>query len=384
MSPTYRKEAAMARTRANPVVLDDGQRERLLKLSRSRTEEARKVQRAKIILMATDGDGDKKIAAALGLNKNSVHSTIKKFHSMGLDGALEDMARKGRPPQISNADRAWVVSQACIKPKALGYAQELWTIQKLTGHVRAHSAKAGHSRLASVSPSTVWEILDEQEVKPHRIQYYLERRDEDFDAKMNDVLMVYKEVELELESETKSGIITVSFDEKPGIQAIANTALDLPPTVEHGCVGRDYEYKRLGTVSLLAGLNLITGEVTGLVRDTHKSSDFIDFLKTLDEKYADATRIRIVLDNHSAHTSKETRAYLATRPGRFQFVFTPKHGSWLNLVESFFGKLARVCLKGIRVQSKEELIERIYRYLDEVNAVPVVYHWKYKMDEVTI
>jgi transposase len=201
---------------------------------------------------------------------------------------------------------------------------------------------------------------------------------------MKEVLMVYKETEIELESNKRSGIVSVSFDEKPGIQAIGNVAPDLMPTEGHGCVGRDYEYKRLGTVSLLAGLNLITGEIIPLIRDTHKSSDFIDFLKIIDEKYADAEHIRIVLDNHSAHTSKETRKYLGSRPGRFEFVFTPKHGSWLNLVESFFGKLARVCLRGIRVTSKEELIDRIYRYIKEVNDVPVVYRWKYKMDEIAV
>ena len=191
-------------------------------------------------------------------------------------------------------------------------------------------------------------------------------------------------MEIELESNKESGIVSVSFDEKPGIQAIANIAPDLMPTAGHGYVSRDYEYKRLGTVSLLAGLDLITGEIIPLIRDTHKSSDFIDFLKAVDEKYAEAKRIRIVLDNHSAHTSKETRKYLAGRPGRFEFVFTPKHGSWLNLVESFFGKLARICLKGIRVSSKEELIDRIYRYIKEVNEVPVVYRWKYKMDEAAV
>jgi transposase len=201
---------------------------------------------------------------------------------------------------------------------------------------------------------------------------------------MKEVLMVYKKIEIELESNEASGIVSVSFDEKPGIQAIANIAPDLPPTDKHGYVCRDYEYRRLGTVSLLAGLNLISGEIIPLIRDTHKSSDFIDFLKIIDEKYADAERIRVVLDNHSAHTSKETGKYLAERPGRFEFVFTPKHGSWLNLIESFFSKLARVCLKGIRVASKEELVDRIYRYIKEVNEVPVVYHWKYKMDEVAV
>jgi len=161
-------------------------------------------------------------------------------------------------------------------------------------------------------------------------------------------------------------------------------AKDLMPTMKHGFVGRDSEYKRHGTVSLLAGMDLISGEIIPLVRETHKSADFVDFLKLLDKKYDTKLKIRIVLDNHSAHTSKETRRYLDQHPGRFEFVFTPKHGSWLNMIESFFGKFARVCLRGIRVSSKSELVQRIYQYIDEVNAQPVVYRWSYKMDEVTI
>ncbi len=149
-------------------------------------------------------------------------------------------------------------------------------------------------------------------------------------------------------------------------------------------MGRDSEYKRLGTVSLLAGMDLMTGEIIPLVRDSHKSSDFVDFLKILDEKYSKDKKIKIVLDNHSAHTSKETRRYLEQHPGRFEFVFTPKHGSWLNIIESFFSKFARVCLKGIRVKTKDELVQRIYQYMDEVNAEPVIYRWKYKMDEIQI
>jgi len=374
----------MARTRARQVVFDKEQERMLIRLSKSRTEEARRVQRAKILLMAADGEKDDAIASAVGLNKSSVRNTIAKFHEAGLSAALGDMARAGRPPTIDDAAKAWVVSIACTKPKDLGLAQELWTNKALASYIKKHCTEAGHVSLVKVSASKVWSILDSQEIKPHKIRYYLERRDEDFESKMNDVLMVYKEVELELVAEKRSGIVTVSFDEKPGIQAIANTSPDLPPTSVHGFIGRDHEYKRLGTVSLLAGLDLLTGEILGLVRDTHKSSDFIDFLKATDKKHTTSSKIRIVLDNHSAHTSKETRAYLASCPGRFEFVFTPKHGSWLNLVESFFGKLARVCLKGIRVSSKEELVERIYRYLDEVNQVPVVYHWKYKMDEIAV
>ena len=95
-------------------------------------------------------------------------------------------------------------------------------------------------------------------------------------------------------------------------------------------------------------------------------------------------KIRIVLDNHSAHTSKETMRFLSSLPGRFEFVFTLKHGSWLNLIESFFGKMIRVFLKGIRVHSKDELVNRIYQYMVEINEVPVIYHWKYKMDELMV
>lgn len=155
-------------------------------------------------------------------------------------------------------------------------------------------------------------------------------------------------------------------------------------TPEHGFIARDSDYVRYGTVTLLAGMNLITGEIIPLVRETHTSSDFIDFLKIVDAKYPDADQIRIVLDNLSTHSSKEAIAYLSGHPGRFKFVFTPKHGSWLNIIESFFGKLSRAMLRGIRVGSKQELIDRIYEYIDEVNKEPVVYRWTYKMDEITV
>ena len=273
---------------------------------------------------------------------------------------------------------------ACTKPKDLGYAQEPWTSRSLALHIRLRCVDAGHPAPTKVSHGKIWSILDEQKIKSHRIRYYLERRDEDFESKMNEVLIVYKQVEIELDSEEESGIVTVSYDEKPGLQALANTAPDLAPSPGHGFVGRDCEYKRLGTVTLLAGMNLLSGEIAGRVRDRHRSKEFVEFLETLNKRSADVRQISVVLDNHSAHISKETRAYLEKHPGRFDFVFTPKHGSWLNLIESFFGKFARICLKGIRVKSKEELVERIYRYLDEVNAVPVAYHWKYKMDEVTV
>lgn len=155
------------------------------------------------------------------------------------------------------------------------------------------------------------------------------------------------------------------------------------PKENQGEVYRDTEYKRLGILSLLAGIDLLTGEAIPCVSDTYISSDFIEFLKILDKKYPSQDTIRVILDNHSAHTSKEIQRFLDTMlKGRFKFVFTPKHGSWLNMIESFFGKMTKQMLHGIRADSKQELTDRIYKYFDEVNREPVIYHWKYKMDEI--
>jgi transposase len=201
--------------------------------------------------------------------------------------------------------------------------------------------------------------------------------------------VVYKQIELQFDEEGDilpfegTKIITLSYDEKPGIQAIGNTSADRMPTIANGYRQRDCEYVRHGTLSLLAGIDLLTGEAIPYISDTHKSSDFIEFLKILDAKYPGGEIIRLVLDNHSAHTSKETKIFLAKKPDRFEFVFTPKHGSWLNIIESFFSKISRQMLKGIRVSSKKELADRIYQYFDEVNQAPVVFRWKYKMNEIS-
>jgi transposase len=205
---------------------------------------------------------------------------------------------------------------------------------------------------------------------------------------MAQVLHVYREIAIYLQegvSSEEAMVATLSFDEKPGIQALALVAPDLPPVPgKHPAIARDYEYKRLGTVSLMAGIDLMTGRVIGQVVDRHRSREFIQFLELADKSYPAEIKIRVVLDNHSAHTSKETRAYLNTVPNRFEFVFTPKHGSWLNLIESFFGKMAKSMLRGIRVSSKQELKDRILLYLNEVNQEPVIPHWKYKIETATV
>ncbi len=184
-----------------------------------------------------------------------------------------------------------------------------------------------------------------------------------------------------------AAVHTLSYDEKPGVQAIGTTADDRPPipgTEKCSTIMRDYEYTRFGTLSLPAGIDLLTGEAVPYISATHKSSDFVHFLEMLDAKYPAGDKIRLVLDSHSAHTSKETQEYLNSVPGRFEFVFTPTHGSWLNLVEGFFSKMTKQMLNGIRVSGKEELADRIYKYFDEINQVPVPYRWSYNLDDIDL
>lgn len=372
--------------------LTEDEKQYLKSLSKTRTIQAQVVDRAKILLYKADGLTFKAISEKLEISPTTVQLCINKYKEGGIEKALFDIQRSGRPPEISDDAKTWIINIACRRPVELGYAQELWTLQKLHMHIQKNAVEAGYPRLETVTKAYIQKLLKESKIKPFKIRYYCEERDPEFEEKMQQVLLVYKQVEMQFDDNGEIIVpddyvltITVSYDEKPGIQAIANTSGDLRPSSECGTVCRDYEYKRLGTVSLLAGIDLLTGEAIPLVSDTHKSSDFIEFLKILDKKYPSQDKIRIILDNHSAHTSKETKNFLATMPeGRFEFVFTPKHGSWLNMIESFFSKMTKQMLRGIRVKSKEELVARIYQYFNEVNEEPVVYHWKYKMDEISL
>jgi transposase len=329
------------------------------------------------------------VGQALGVHHQTVQRCVERAVAFGPMEALDDRPRPGKEPTTTADAKAWLVSLACQKPKELGYPHELWTTRLLARHARENGPAAGHSCLAKLAQGTVCKILAAEEIKPHKVRYYLEQRDAEFEQKMAEVLCVYREVKIlkEAAAEAKPApnfqVAIVSYDEKPGIQAIENTAPDLPPVPgEHPTVARDHEYKRHGTVSLLAGIDLLTGQVHALVKDRHRSREFVEFLKLLDAAYPADTAIHLILDNHSAHISKETRTWLAAQPdGRFEFTFTPKHGSWLNLVEGFFSKLARSALRHIRVASKQELKARIMAAIDLINRDPVVHTWSYMLEK---
>ena len=378
------------RKNASSIELSNEEREYLERQTRARTIQAQTVTRARILLLRADSVSIDAIADKVGINRCSVMLCLKKFKEGGIENALFDAPGRGRNAEITDEEKAWIINIACQKPIDFGYAAETWTYAKLTSHINKTAEAAGYTRLSTIHKSTVHTILDEADIKPHKITYYCENRDPNFDSKMHNVLLVYKQLEMQFDESGKliisedTPIHVLSYDEKPGIQAIATTSDDLMPNEKHPTINRDYEYKRLGTLSLLAAIDLQTGEAIPLVRDKYSSTEYIEFLKLLDDKYPKGDKIRIVLDNLKVHTSEATRKYLATVPGRFEFVFTPKHGSWLNMVESFFSKMTRQMLRGIRVKSKEELTNRIYRYFVEINEEPIVLHWKYNLDDIDV
>lgn len=368
------------------IILNQEVQDKLEQITKSRTESTGRVQRAKMILGYSKGVTVSAIARQLSTNRPRVERCIDKALQLGAITALDDLPRSGKPPAITPEAKAWLVNLDCQKPKELGYSFELWTNRLLAKHAREHCEENGHSSLAKINRGTVSKILNKSNIRPHKIAYYVERRDPEFDRKMTQVLHVYKQVELIKQTGEDAPPVTVlSYDEKPGIQAISSTATDLPPVPgKHSCFLRDYEYKRHGTVSLLAGIDLLNGQVHGIVADRHRSREFVQLLKMLDSTYSKDITIRIILDNHSAHISKETRKYLSTVPNRFDFVFTPKHGSWLNIIESLFAKMTKTFLRGIRVNSKDELKQRILKWIKEINESPVVFRWKWGLDSISL
>ena len=362
------------------------ERNQLTKIHQSRTAPVREVQRAGILLRYADGESISGIQRVLGISRPTIYKCIDKALAMGIDGGLKDQYHRPKEAVITEEAKAWVIHLACTKPKDLGFAAEVWTLRNLADYVREHAIPAGHNSLSRAAKATVWRILNANQLRPHKIRYYLERRDEAFEEKMREVLVVYQEVNLQNQKDEqvqRPDVITVSVDEKPGVQGLKNIAPDLPPAYpRHKAWGRDYEYKRLGTLSILAALDLHDGQIIAQVHRRHRSREFIQLLKALDARYPEGTTIRVILDNHSSHISKETRAYLATRPNRFVYVHTPKHGSWLNLIEMVFSKMARSFLRHIRVNSLDELKQRILKGIDEMNAQPVVFRWK-KFDAIT-
>ena len=362
------------------LTLNPDQKHTLEQTAQSRTRPQREVQRARILLHYASGQSVTAIAQALRLSRVAVYKWIDRALAFGVASALRDQYHRPKEPTITEEAKAWVVSLACSKPKDHAYAAEVWSHRQLAKHVREHARAQGHPSLRRAAKATVQRILKNQPLQPHQVKYYMQRRDPQFDEKIREVLLVDQEVSLQNQAAgnvlAAPAIVTVWADEKPGVQALGNTTPDLPPQPgQPPQAGRNHECKRYGTLSILAGLDLHDGHVMAEVHPRHRSREFILLLQALDAHYPPRCVIRLLLDNHSSHISKETMAWLANRPNRFVYVYAPQHGFWLNLIETLLGKMARTFLKHVRVGSLQELKSRILVGVAEINQEPVVHRW---------
>ena len=227
--------------RAIELSLGVEDRVRLESIAQSRTEPAGRVERARILLAYREEPSFFAVARALRLHHQTVQRCVERAVAEGPMAALDDRPRPGRAPTITLEAKAWLASLACRKAKELGYPHELWTTRLLAGHAREHGPAEGHACFAKLAQGTVCKILGRDEVKPHKVRYYVECRDPDFDAKMAGVLDVYREVQsiktaaAAAKSEPSDAVAIISYDEKPGIQAIATTSPDLPPVAPRAC-----------------------------------------------------------------------------------------------------------------------------------------------------
>ena len=303
--------------------------------------------------------------------------------------ALDDEPGPGKEPTITAEAKTWVVSLACRKAKELGLSARAVDDAASGRHAREHGPAEGTCVPDKLAQGTVCKILDEQEVKPHKVRYYLERRDPEFKAKMAEVLCVYREVKVMKKAAAVSkkkpsdAVAIISYDEKPGIQAIATTAPDLPPEPGvHATFARDMNISATARSACWPGSTSLTGKVHALVKDRHRSREFIDFLKLLDAAYPAHTAIKLILDNHSAHISKETKTWLAAQtrgPLRIHL-----HAQARLLAQPCRGLLLQA--RPLRPAPHPRRIQTgtqgsHHRCNGRVQRKPVVHTWSYKLEK---
>src|SRR2546430_2967666 len=216
------------------LAMTDEEIGRLAVIARSRSEPASRVERAQMMLAYREKPSFFAVGQDLGQHHQTVQRCVERALAYGPLAALDDRPRPGKEPTITPEAKAWLVSLACDKAREHGYPHELWTTRLLSRHARQRGPAAGHECLSHLGQGQGGKILGQEEIKPHKVRYYLERRDAEFEQKMAEVLCVYRQVQVLKRTAARSkkpgkSVAIVSYDEKPGIQAVATTALDLPP-----------------------------------------------------------------------------------------------------------------------------------------------------------
>jgi transposase len=348
-------EAVVAR-KATEVVLSDEQRSRLERIVRAGTSEQRLVKRARVALLAEKGLNNEEIGTLVGLSSQKVSKWRRRVAVEGVEG-LSDRPRAGGPRRYGHDERLRVFQTACSPPPA---GETHWSVRSLAAAV-------------GIGKSQTHVILAEADLKPHQVRSWLTSIDPAFETKRADVCGLYLN--------PPEGAIVISIDEKTSLQAKEPIRTELP--IQPGRPARrEFEYKRHGTVALLAALLVHTGEIVGNVYDRNSRLEFLDFLQLLDSQIPTAQQVHAILDNLQVHKTPEVAAWLNAHP-RWHFHFTPTHASWLNQIELFFSILSRRLLRRGVFTSTEDLKTQLLNFIRRYNPTAKPFAWTYQGKPLT-
>jgi len=333
------------------IQLTDTEKTKLEQITNKRTGEQQMALRAKIILMTFKGLAVDEIMTKLDTTKVTISKWKKRYIECGLPGLL-DLARPGKPVKYGPEIRHKIAAEACNPPEG----QTHWTIRDLAKHM-------------DVDRGLVERVFKEQAIKPHLVKYYHHSSDPEFEEKMLNIIGLYLN--------PPENAVVLCVDEKTGIQALDRTQRVLP-LKPHGKVKNiPFEYKRLGTTSLLAAFDVHQGTVLGKCEDRHTHQEFLSFLQHLEKTYRKKGReIHIICDNYSTHKHKKVKEWIASQTN-VTIHFTPTHASWLNQIEIWFSIMSRKVLKQGVFKSIPDLIKKIKHFIKNYNTTAQPFAWTY-------
>jgi transposase len=331
------------------VILSSSDRQMLEAIVADRNRPQKHVERARVVLAAASRDPVQVVATRLGVSRPMVWRWQRRFAEEGADGLLRDKTRKPGKPPIAAETVARVVALTCAEPP----------------HQATHWTGRAMARAAGISLASVQRIWQAHKLQPHRVRTFKRSRDPDFAAKLTDIVGLY------MDPPTQA--VVLSIDEKSQIQALDRTQPGLP--IKPGrCGTMTHDYKRHGTTTLFAALNVLDGTVIGRCMQQHRHEEFIRFLNEVERAVPAGKLIEAVVDNYATHKHPKVKAWLERHP-RWTFHFTPTSGSWLNAVENFFSVLTRKRIRRGSFHSLVDLQAAIKRYLTEHNAEPKPFVW---------
>jgi len=344
--------------RRNDICLfvSPSERTRLETIVRDRNSSAKAMWRARIVLATADGHGTNEIMRRTGKSKPTVWRWQERYIEAGVDGLVRDKTRPSRVPPLSEETKLAVLKKTAGERPANA----------------THWSRTSMAKVVGISPSSVGRIWREAGLKPHRIDTFKVSGDPMFEEKVVDVVGLYMD--------PPDRALVLCIDEKSQIQALDRTQPGLPMKKGRAAT-MTHDYKRNGTTTLFAALDVKSGIVIGECRPRHRAKEFIAFLKKIDRTVKKHLDLHLVMDNYATHKTPEVKAWLAKHP-RFKVHFIPTSSSWLNLVERFFAEITGKRIRRGAFASVAELEAAIDDYLVRHNASAKPYIWTKSADDI--